>query len=115
MHTLSGGGICRICVGQWDVFYVVADAGRHRIKLGVTSGDPRRRLADHRTAGYRDVVRLLTGLPGTVAGEIEAASLAALALAGVRPVWGREHYDAAALAVVLDIADNYPRHAADPL
>jgi hypothetical protein len=108
-YVRQGGGICRVCAGKaWDAFYVVADLARARIKLGITSGDPRPRLRQHRAAGYRDVVRLLTGLPGTVAPEIESACLAAVALAGYHPIRGREFYDADALAVVLDVADGYP-------
>jgi hypothetical protein len=108
-HVVSGAGPCRICAGQiWDAFYVVADLSAGQIKFGITSGDPGPRLRHHRAAGYRDVVRLMVGLPGTAAPEIESAALAALALAGFRPVRGREYYDVAALAVVLDVADNYP-------
>jgi hypothetical protein len=112
-HVLDGRGICRWCAGKvWDVFYVVADQLGGRIKFGITSGDPRARLAVHRSAGYRERVLVLEGLPGTVAPEIEAAAIAALTLAGIKPLRGREHYGAEALAVVLDIADNYPRRAA---
>jgi hypothetical protein len=50
----------------------------------------------------------MTLLPGDIAPEIERAVLAALRLAEIRPVRGREYYDGAALAVVLDVADNYP-------
>jgi hypothetical protein len=111
-NVSRGQGVCRRCAGKaWDVFYVVADQLGGRVKLGITSGDPRRRLADHRTDGYGVVIRLLTELPGAVAPEIEAAALAALALAGIKPLRGREHYGAEALAVVLDIADNHPRGA----
>src|SRR5262249_1091091 len=102
-----------VCAGkEWDVFYVVADQAAGRIKFGVTSGDPRPRLHRHRAAGYREAVRVLTGLPGTVAPEIETACLAAVALAGYRPIRGGEFSDGAALAVVLDVADNYPLGAA---
>jgi hypothetical protein len=108
-HVRQGGGICRVCAGKtWDAFYVVADLAAGRIKFGITSGDPRPRLRQHRAAGYREAVRVMTGLPGTAAPEIESAALAALALAGYRPVKGREYYDADALAVVLDVADGYP-------
>lgn len=73
--------------------------------LRVTSGP---RLADHRADGYGIVVRLMTGLPGDAALAIEEAVRAALRLAGITPIRGREYYDAAALAVVLDVVDNYP-------
>jgi hypothetical protein len=39
---------------------------------------------------------------------MEQAVLAALRLADIAPLLGREHYDAAALALVLDVVDNYP-------
>jgi hypothetical protein len=54
-------------------------------------------------------VLVLEGLPGTVAPEMEAAAIAALKLAGINPLRGREYYDAEALFIVLDIVDNYPR------
>ena len=38
---------------------------------------------------------------------MEQAVMAALRLAGMEPVHGREWFDIAALALVLDIADNY--------
>ena len=106
---LGGGGICRACAGKnWDAFYVVADRAAGRIKFGITSGDVRPRLTRHRGRGYREVIRVLTGLPGTTAPGMEQAVLAALRLAGIRPVRGREYYDADALALVLDVTDNYP-------
>jgi len=105
----SGQGICRVCAGKtWDAFYVVADRGAGHIKFGITSGDVRPRLAVHRGQGYREVIRVLTGLPGTTAPDIEQAVKAALRLAGTQPVRGREYYDVSALALVLDVADNYP-------
>ena len=50
----------------------------------------------------------MVGLPSDAASAIEKAVLGALRLAGITPIRGREHYDAAALAVVLDVVDNYP-------
>jgi hypothetical protein len=108
-NVSRGQGICPQCAGKvWDVFYVVADRLGGRIKFGITSGDPRPRLGAHRADGYRERVLVLEGLPGTVAPEIERAAIAALALAGIKPLRGREHYGAEALAVVLDVADHYP-------
>ncbi|MGH3233147.1 MAG: hypothetical protein ACRDOH_07805 [Streptosporangiaceae bacterium] len=107
--VLSGTGICRVCAGKsWDAFYVVADQAAGRIKFGITSGDVRPRLAFHRGQGYREVIRALTALPGTTAPDIERAVRAALRLAGIQSVRGREYYDVSALALVLDVADNYP-------
>jgi hypothetical protein len=98
-----------MCSGQtWDVFYVVTTAAGDRLKFGITSGDPRGRLKTHRTCGYRNVALLLTGLPDGVASEIERSVMAALALAGERPIRGREYFDARVLGLVLDIATNYP-------
>ncbi len=108
LSVSSGQGVCRYCAGQvWDAFYVVSNPAAQRIKFGVTSGDPRPRLYVHKRSGYSDVVRLLTGLPGTVAPDAERAVLAALRLAGHRPLRGREYFDSAALAVVLDVADGW--------
>ena len=105
----QGKGICRMCAGlAWDVFYVVANRPAARIKFGITSGDPRDRLATHRRHGYGDVLRLMIGLPGIAAPEIESAVQATLALAEVIPIEGREYYDISALAIVLDVADNWP-------
>lgn len=106
-HIRGGSGVCRLCAGMiWDVFYIVLDTDRHRLKFGITSGDPRPRLGVHRSAGYREVVKLLTGLPGTAAPDLERSVLAALRLAGERPIKGREYYDSSALALVLDVADH---------
>jgi hypothetical protein len=54
------------------------------------------------------VVRLLTGLPGDVAPELEREVNATLALARLRPVKGREYFDIGALVVILDVVDKYP-------
>jgi hypothetical protein len=98
----QGGGLCRVCAGKaWDRFYVVA--GLELVKLGITSGDPRPRLARHARAGAGEVLRLLAVED---AAELERAALAALELAGWRPVLRREWFDRAALAVVLDVAES---------
>jgi hypothetical protein len=103
-----GQGICRICAGKvWDAFYVVLNPVRQHVKFGITSGDPRARLGVHRGQGFREVMRSFTGLPGSVAPDIERATLAALRLAGITPVRGREYYDVSALAVIFDVADNF--------
>jgi single CXXC unit len=109
-HVLAGRGACRFCAGKvWDVFYVVA--APNRLKFGITSHGGKPRLATHRAAGFHAVVRLMTDLPGETASDIERAVLAALHLAGVGPVRGREYYDIDALALVLDIVDNFPVQA----
>jgi hypothetical protein len=92
----------------WDVFYVVVNDQRGYIKFGITVRDGRARLSYHRGAGYRTTLRLMTDLPSDTAEAIERAVLATLRLASIAPVRGREYYDVAALALVLDVADNYP-------
>ena len=104
----QGEGVCRKCRGKlWDAFYVVEHEDQHRVKFGVTSGDARPRLKRHRAAGYRTVVRLLTGLPDGAAPDAERAVKAALALAGERPVRGTEYFDASCLGLILDVADSW--------
>jgi hypothetical protein len=112
----QGGGICRLCAGKhWDVFYVVSNPMLYHLKFGITSGDPRPRLGAHATNGFTVVHRLLTGLPGTTAPDLEAVVLATFQLAGEMPVRGREYFDVSLLTLVLDIADNFtsaPGHVA---
>jgi hypothetical protein len=107
-NVRSGNGICRYCTGKtWDVFYVVTSGTQ--VKFGITSGDPRPRLAKHRLAGYSTVIRLLTDLPDEMASDMENAVLATLSLARLKPVLGREYYGGEALGLIVDITDNYPR------
>lgn len=93
-----GNGVCRACSGSvWDVFYVVT--GPAGVKFGVTSGDPRSRLADHRRDGYTAVAALHTGLADAL--DVERRCRTELAAAGLAPVRGREYYGADALPLVL--------------
>lgn len=102
----QGHGVCRFCAGgEWDAFYVVTDGGV--IKFGITTGEGRHRLLTHAGQGYTEVVRLVTGLPGTAALDAENAVKSALALAGEEPVRGREYFDASCLALILDVADSW--------
>lgn len=108
-HVQSGEGICRRCAGKaWDAFYVVANTEAGLIKFGITSGDPRPRLARHAKDGFKHVLRTLTGLPGSVAPDLERSVMATLRLAGDAPVRGREYYNDRVTAVVLDTVDNFP-------
>lgn len=110
----QGRGICRFCAGmQWDVFYIVMHDGSDRIKFGITSGDHRDRLRRHARAGYKTLIRLLTDLPGSVAPDLERFVKSALALAGETPIHGREYFSAGALALVLDVVDNFPLRLAN--
>jgi hypothetical protein len=60
----NGRGGCDICANKYsDVVYVVT--GPNGLKFGITSGDPRPRLNDHKRisgGGYDTTVRLWTGL-----------------------------------------------------
>lgn len=104
--VIAGHGPCRFCkCKKWDVFYVVT--GVSIVKFGITSGDPRPRLRVHAAQGYTEVVRLVTGLSATTAQDVENAVRSALAMAGERPVSGREHFDASCLALILDVADSW--------
>lgn len=106
-NVQRGQGICTKCAGKdWDVFYVMARPDGD-IKFGITSGDPRARIAHHRRAGYSEVVRLFTGLPEGWAKKTEDQCKSALREAHIDPAWGREYFPAEALAVVLDVADGW--------
>lgn len=99
----QGEGICRPCGGKrWDVFYTVTNPRLRHLKIGITSGDPRPRLADHAANGFTLASLILTDLPGTIAPELEVAVMTACRLAGEYPVRGREYFDARALGVVLN-------------
>lgn len=103
-----GHGICAECAHKvWDVFYVVAHETEPRVKFGISNTSGRVRLRTHRSAGYTMVVRLMTGLPGSLARETEDAIRAALASAGARPVQGREYFDSSCLGLILDVADSW--------
>ncbi|MFB7574685.1 GIY-YIG nuclease family protein [Streptomyces sp. NPDC056165] len=105
----AGGGACRICSGRtWNVLYVVADDAADVLKFGITTGDPQRRLIQHRRDGFVRVVRLVTGLPDGKALEVERALLHALRDAGEAPVRGREYFPAQALPLVLALIDSHP-------
>jgi single CXXC unit len=102
----SGSGTCRSCAcSRPDVFYVVTGAGV--VKFGVTSGDPRPRLRNHAARGYTDVIRLATGLLVTVALDAEDAVKSALAMAGEKPVRGREYFDVSCAPLIIDVADSW--------
>jgi hypothetical protein len=105
--VLRGGGVCNVCAhnGEWDAFYVVTS--RETVKFGITDGDASRRLRAHAGDGFTNVVRLALGLPGAAARSTETAVMATLAMAGEKPVRGREYFDISCLALVLDIADSW--------
>ncbi|MEU7222296.1 hypothetical protein [Streptomyces chrestomyceticus] len=108
-YVRDGGGICRTCAGKtWDVLYVVTDEAEEIVKIGITSGDPRPRLAVHRRHGFYQVVRLLTNLPADAASELERTILAATRDVGEQPVRGREYFHARVLPLMLDLIDHHP-------
>lgn len=108
-HVQEGGGICATCAGKaWDAFYVVTDDAAALLKLGITTGTGKRRLSEHRRAGFTTVHRFLPGLAENVAQTLERDLRAALRLSGEEPVRGREYYPARVTTRVLDFVDRYP-------
>ena len=86
---------------------MVTHATEPRVKFGITSGNPRPRLGEHRRYGYTSVVYLVTSLPVKMALDTENAIRSALALAGERPVRGREYFDISCLPLILDVAGGW--------
>lgn len=102
----QGQGLCRFCAGKsWDAFYVVTNDSLGRVKFGITSGDVRRRLGDHRRNGYGTTIRAVSGIED--AAKLESSILTALRLAGIVPVQGREYFDIAVLPDILSVADGW--------
>jgi hypothetical protein len=94
-----------------DVFYIVTNDEKHRIKFGITTGDPRQRLRYHRKTGYGTLVRLIESFPDALA--LEQLVKTALRAARISPAHGHEYFDVSALALILDLVDNYPPAATD--
>lgn len=106
-HVLGGSGMCHICAGRsWDVFYVVTNAATSTLKFGITSGNPRPRLADHAHSGFRQVDLLLTALGDGIALIVERSVRADLRAAGYRPVQGSEYFHACVRESVFVAAAN---------
>jgi hypothetical protein len=105
----NGRGGCDICANKYsDVFYVVT--GPNGLKFGITSGDPRSRLNDHKRisgGGYDTTVRLWTGLrPFGRAREVELDLKDALAGRCHHALPGtKEYFLAASLPLVLRVLD----------
>ena len=99
-----GIGICRMCVGKiYDAFYVVA--GARSLKFGVTSGDPRPRLRDHRRDGYDSVKFLRTDMGAGAAWDLEKKVKVALFASGYTPVKGAEYFPIETLPLLLRLVD----------
>ena len=60
-----------------------------------------------RRHGYGSIVYLVSGLPGSAAPDAENMVKSALALAGERPVRGREYFEATCLPLILDVASGW--------
>lgn len=104
-NVQQGNGMCRECAATaWDACYVVINPVARRVKFGITSGNPRPRIGDHRRNGYTEVMRSLT-IPK--ARLLETSIKQALEWAGMKPVQGREYFDLTALALILDVVDGY--------
>jgi len=106
-HVQQGRRICPMCEGfRWDSFYVVQSPDSGVVKFGITAGGTRRRLAEHRTAGYSEVHRKVVGLSPGAALVVENALKAHLAALGHTPLEGtREYFRHSALPVVLAFVD----------
>jgi hypothetical protein len=102
----KGHGICPACRNKTrDIFYVTADPAGN-VKFGITSLDPRPRLAVHKRAGYRQIIRLYVNLPSGLAAEMERRAIAALAAAQIKPIRGREYFPPVALPIILNITES---------
>jgi len=104
----QGKGGCASCTGKvWDVFYVVVNPESDVVKFGITSGDPRPRLADHRRNGFTRTVRVLTGMPEGEAADLEREVMTLLRIAGVQPVQGREYFPGPALNMIMYVVSGW--------
>lgn len=100
---------CPVCTGdykEWSAFYVVLNPITSVIKLGISNGIARNRLADHRGAGYTCVIRLLVSADKKSATALETDMLDTLRRNQVNPLWGREYFPVTALPIVLEMIDN---------
>jgi hypothetical protein len=101
----QGHSLCGQCEApSHSVFYVLEHDTKPVVKFGITSRDGRHRLGSHRVHGYVRVRLLVTELPEGVARNAENAVKSALAMAGEKPVRGREYFGSHCLALILDIA-----------
>ena len=105
--VLRGCGVCRFCYVLHDCLYIVSHSVLPQFKFGITSGDTRPRLNDHRRNGYDKVILLVTKIKDDMASQTEKAICLALYEAGYKPIHGREYYDVSALPIALDIADGW--------
>lgn len=104
----AGDGICQKCARMfYTVFYVLEHESKPSVKFGISSNEGQRRLAHHRNGGFTVVHLLVTGLPDGVPQAAEKATLSALALAGEKPVRGREYFNTSCLALILDVATGW--------
>lgn len=102
-RVLQGRGLCDTCTWtKQDVVYVVFNDELGRVKLGITSGDPKPRLGAHATDGYRRVLLVRTGLDDSVARDVETETLRQMKADGASPVQGREYFEGAWSSAILD-------------
>lgn len=107
-NVRTGQGLCTRCVGKiWDAFYVVHDAATATVKFGITSGDPKARLYDHRRNGFTTELRVFTGLAEGEAKRLEDELKLQMRCAGVRPVRGTEYFPDAVLMTLLPFVDGW--------
>lgn len=98
VHHLQGA--CRACANKsWDAFYIVTGPD-DIVKFGITSGDPSRRLNEHRADGFLNLRMIRTNLLEGLALSTETLIKQRLKAAGYVPAWGREYFAAEALPLV---------------
>lgn len=98
---------CRRCTKRnWNIFYIVLNPIACQIKFGVTSGNPKRRLAIHAKAGYTEVIKLLINVD---AYSLETEVKKLLKAKGHKPVHGVEYFSTDCLSDILDMTASYDR------
>lgn len=115
--VICGYNICMICAGKtWDVFYFMENPSNGNCKIGITSGDIRIRLREHRRNGLSKVLRMYIDLADYVAKTLEDDVLASLSDINIKPIKGREYFSSIAIKPIFSLLDvwedRYYRHHA---
>lgn len=104
----AGDGICVKCARMaYTVFYVLGHESEPQVKFGISHRGGRRRLSNHRVDGFTVVHLLKTDLAPGVPRTAEKAVMSALALAGEKPVRGKEYFAESCLPLILDVATGW--------
>lgn len=103
----DGISLCGQCYVMHDIFYVVTRAKDGGVKLGITSGEPKKRLCRHAYEEFNTVEFLVTSLPPGMADDTETRILKDLKSMGHYPVKGREYFGPEAQDIILKLARQY--------